>query len=476
MFDVAVIGGGVVGTLVARELAKYELTVVLLERENDVAVGATRANSGIVHAGFDAPNGSLMAAMNVRGAALMPALTRELQVPYRNNGTLVVAFNDEELAVARELLARGERNGVERLEVIDSERLHALEPHITAEAVGALYAPTAGIVCPYGLAIAAMGNAMQNGAELIRNFEVRAIEDAGSHFAVSADGQTVEARYLVNAAGLYSDEVAAMAGDRSFAVHPRRGEYLLLDSEFGAYVGHTVFQMPTKMGKSILVTPTVDGNLLVGPTAVDIEDKEDRRVTTEGLAAVTAKARRVLPDIPLSGVITSFTGLRARGDRHDFIIAPSPVQPRLLHLAGIASPGLASSPAIAERARELLGTMGLTLKPKADFDPHYENIPRLRSMSSEERARLIAQDSRFARIVCRCEEISEGEIVAAIRRQPGALDCDGVKRRVRAGMGRCQGGFCLPTVAEILSRELGIPLTAVTKNGEGSELLTGRTK
>lgn len=476
MYDIAIIGAGVVGSLIARELAKYTPSVIVLEAQPDVATGASKANSGIVHAGYDAEPGSLKALLNPAGSRLMERTAIELGVPYRRNGSLVLAFNDDELATIKRLKERGEGNGVEGLSIIDGKTLREREPHLSQEAKGALCADTGAIVCPYELTVAAIGNAIDNGVILRRDFSVAAVEVLADHYRILAADDTVSARFVVNAAGLYSDQIAGLFGDHHIHITPRRGEYLLFDREVGHLVDHTIFQVPSMFGKGVLITPTVDGNLMVGPTAEDIEDKEDTRITEEGLARIIERGRRSLPSLPLGAIITSFAGLRAVSHNDDFVIEPSGCQPRVLHVAGIASPGLASSPAIARYAVEQLGKMGLPLKRRDDFDPIYRHTPRLKRLSERERAAYIAQNPRYGKIVCRCEEISEGEIVDAIRREPGAVDCDGIKRRVRCGMGRCQGGFCLPTVAEILSRERQIPLTAVTKCGVGSELLTGRTK
>ena len=474
MYDAAIIGGGVVGGLLARELSRYRLSVVILEKEQDVAMGASKANSGIVHAGFDAKPNTKKALLNVRGCAMMPRVAEELGVPYRNNGSLVVAQDEDSLAAVQELYQRGIANGVPNLTVLDEAGLKALAPAVKGSA--ALYAPSAGIVCPYSLAIAAIGNAMDNGAELRRGFAVERIEAVENGYRLSAAEERVEARYVVNAAGAHADDVARLVGDDYFTITPRAGEYLLLDKAAGCVVEQTVFGAPSKMGKGILVSPTTHGNLLLGPTAADVEDKENKSTTYDGLQQVVTGAGRMVDGIPLNKVITSFCGLRSTPDRYDFIIEPSHTVPRFLHLAGIESPGLTASPAIAEYAVGLLGEMGLPLEKKADFNPIRKPMDSFRRLSDKEKNEVIRRDSRYGRVVCRCEQVTEGEIVEAIRRHPGATDTDGVKRRTRGGMGRCQGGFCQPVVAEILARELGVPLTAVTKSGGASRLLADRAK
>ncbi len=474
LYDIAIIGAGITGSMIARELAKYNLSVIVLEKENDVAMGSSKANSGIVHAGYDAKPGTLKAQMNVLGCKMMPKVASELGVPYRKNGSLVVAFCEEEMASVQELYKRGIINGVENLHVLGQSRLRSLEPNISPNAVGALYAPDAGIVCPYSLTIAAIGNAMDNGVELKRDFQVTGLYDRSTHFEIVSPRESVEASLVINAAGLYADAIASFVGDDFFSIHPRRGEYFLFDTSIGDVVNTTVFQAPTAMGKGILVTPTTHGNLMIGPTAEDIEDKEDKKTTAPGLNKVLRDAAKSVPDLPSGGIITAFTGLRAVGSSGDFIICQSQNHPRLIHVAAIESPGLASSPAIAAYVESMLQQMGVLTHKRHDYNPYRSPIPCLREMSDDDRASLIAHDPAYGRIVCRCEEISEGEIRDAIRRNPGALDSDGVKRRTRSGMGRCQGGFCLPLVTELLSKELGIPMEQVTKKGPGSEILSYR--
>ena len=460
MFDVAVIGAGVVGGMIARELTRYSISVCILEKQSDVAMGASKANSGIVHAGFDAKEGSLKAILNVRGAEKMPQVAKELGVHYKNNGSLVVGFTDGDMQAIEALYLRGQKNSVRDLQILSGDEARALEPKLSKEIIGALYAPTGGIICPYMLTVAAVGNAMDNGAVLKTDFEVTSITYADGVYRISSPSETVEATYVINAAGVYSDAVADMAGCGGFTVTPRKGEYLLLDRSAGETVKHTIFRVPTKMGKGILVSPTVDGNLLLGPTSADIEDKTNTETTKEGIDQILAGATACVSDIPLRKVITSFTGLRAVGDTGDFIIEVA--NWHFLNVAGIESPGLSSAPAIADYVIELLRDDGLTLLPNPNFSPT-RKIYR-------------AAEAKYHRIICRCETVSEGEILTAIHTNPGARDVDGVKRRTRSGMGLCQGGFCMPFVAEILARELQIPLTEVTKCGGNSKILVGKVK
>lgn len=480
MYKIAIIGGGVVGGLIARAMSKYQGSLVILEKESDVAMGQSKANSGIVHAGYDPEPGTLKAILNVRGSKMMEEVCRELDVKYRKNGTLVVGFNDEDMKRLEQLLERGLQNGVEDLELIDGSSVRKMEKNLSERIVGALYAPTGAVVCPYELTIHSIGNAMDNGAELMTEFEVVGIErkedsELDTYYEItSADGRIIEARYVVNCAGIHSDEIARMVGGREFSITPRRGQYLLLDKEAGDMVSATVFRTPTKMGKGVLATKTVDGNILLGPTSEDIEDKENKAVTAEGLSSVIAREAEFFDFLPMDKVITQFTGLRAHGNTGDFVIE-SP-QPGVINCAGIESPGLSASPAIAEMVEKMLIEAGAAGELKADYEPEVRGIIRFKDMTADEKNSLIEENPSYGRVVCRCEEITEGEILEAIRRNPPARDIDGVKRRTRAGMGRCQGGFCMPSVAEILSDELGLPFEQVTKSGKGSEITFERTK
>lgn len=474
MFDIAVIGAGVVGGMIARTLSAYDLKICILEKKNDVATGASCANSAIVHAGFDAKEGSLKAKLNVRGSEMMSKVCEELGVKYKNNGSLVIGFNDEDKAELENLYNRGVANGVKGLELVNAERLRELEPNISQNAVAALWAPTGSIVCPYELTIAAVGNAMDNGAELRLNSEVTAITDKGDYYTVDTVSGSIDAKYVINAAGVYSDAIAKMVGDDSFTVHPRRGEYVLLDKESGGLVKHTIFRTPSKMGKGILVSPTVDGNLLTGPTSVDMEDKDDKSTTADGLGLVMKQAGENVEGIRFNQTITSFCGLRAVGSTGDFII--NTPKARFVNVAGIESPGLSSAPAIAEYVLELLTACGMQAQKKADFDPIRPAYHAFREMSIEEKNEVIRRDPAYGKIICRCETVTEGEILAAIRTNPKPTDLDGVKRRTRAQMGRCQGGFCSPYIVEMLAKEHNIPYEAVTKCGGKSRVNVGRTK
>lgn len=474
MYDVAIIGTGVIGALTARKLAGYDLKICLIEKENDVAMGATRANSAIVHAGFDAKPDSLKAKLNVRGSEMMERITKELGVKYKRNGSIVVGFNNEDRYILEELLKRGKKNGVKGLEIVEDDRLRTLEPNLSEDVICALYAPMGAIVCPYELTIAAVGNAMDNGTDLKRNFEVTQIKKESNCYVISSATETVRAKFVINAAGIYSDRIANMIGDNSFSVHPRMGEYILLDKKCGSVVSHTIFRTPTKMGKGILITPTVDGNILLGPTSVDGTDKENNKTTADGFAKIMQEAAKSIKKVPFGKTITSFCGLRAAGDTGDFIIN-SP-QDGFINAAGIESPGLSASPAIAEYVTEMLSKQGLPLTEKTDYNPIRKPAHYFRELSAEEKNKMIKKDKSYGRVICRCETVTEGEILEAIHQNPGARDLDGIKRRTRAQMGRCQGGFCMPHITEILARELNISCENVTKCGGSSGVITGKTK
>jgi len=475
-YDVIIVGAGVTGSLTARLLTLAGAHVLLAERNSDVASGTTKANSAIVHAGFDAEFGTMKASMNVSGCNKMPALAKELDVQYDNNGSLVCAFGADDEAALRILYDRGLANGVKKLEIIGQDQLRELEPYISPEATAALWAPTAGIICPWELAIAACEVAEVNGARIERCFRVDSINrNENNTIAVGGVYQNgsravFEADYVVNAAGLYADKVAKCAGDDlPFEIIPRRGEYLLLDREFGSQAKHTLFSVPSERGKGILVSPTVHGNLILGPNAVKV-DKEDLATTNDGIAEIKKGAIRLIPSVNLRGTITSFSGIRPTPSSKDFYIKPSEKLPGLVHAAGIDSPGLAASPAIAEYIAKLLGDMGLKTEALQNPLTRPEFI-RFNELSDSDKAKIIAGNSAYGKIVCRCETITEGEIVDAILRPVGARDLDAVKRRVRAGMGRCQGGFCSPRVTELLARELGLEMEDITKRGDGSKLV-----
>lgn len=475
MVDVAIIGAGVIGGMLARELTKYKLSVCLLEKENDVACGASKANSGIVHGGYDPVPGTLKAKLNTVGVEKLFQTAQQLNVPILRNGSLVCAFSKEENAEVKALYERGLQNGIEGLFVLSGEEARSLEPNLSKEVTGALHVTNAGIVCPYELTIAAVGNAMDNGAALRTGYKVQAIVKAKEGFRIcSEDGRQITARYLVNCAGCHADKIADLLGDKFFEITPRAGEYMLLDKTVGKTVSHTVFQVPSKAGKGILVTPTVDGNLLVGPTATAVETAENTETTLNGLATVTKLAQKSVPAVDFRKVITSFSGVRASEINGDFIIKASQKVQNLVHVAAIDSPGLTASVAIAEYTVNILKELGLPLEENPNFNGNRKDPHFFKKMSDQEKHDYILEHPAYGRIICRCETVSEGEILAAMQQNPPACDLDGVKRRTRSGMGRCQGGFCAPYVASLLAEKNQVSVENITKKGQDSALVTGK--
>ena len=475
MYDVIVIGAGVSGCAIARELSRYDWKVAVLERASDVCEGTSKANSGIAHAGFDAKPGTMKARLNVEGSRLMEPLSKELDFPYKRNGSLVLCFDEKDIPDLQKLYDQGKANGVEGLEILGREQLKTVEPNISDGVVAALHAPSGAIVCPFGLTIALAENAAVNGVEFHLNTEVQNIEKTEFGYRVSTGQGTFDAKAVVNAAGVYADRFHNMVSARKIHIIPRKGEYCLMDKKVGGYVSHTVFQLPTIYGKGVLVTPTVHGNLLVGPTAVDVEDPESVNTTQAGMEDVLKRAALSVNGLPTRQIITSFAGLRAHEEGNDFVIGQAEDAPGFFDAAGIESPGLTCAPAIGKYLTELVLEY-LPAAKKTDFIANRKGIPSMELASSEERKRLIAENPLYANVVCRCELVTEGEILEAIHRPLGATTLDGVKRRTRAGMGRCQAGFCSPKTVEILARELGKDVGEICKNGDASGFLTGYDK
>ena len=466
-FDVIVIGGGVVGTAVLRSLSAYKAKVLLLEKSSDVATGASRANSGIVHAGYDAESGTKKAYFNVKGAAMFPALTAALHVPYKMVGSLVAA-KEGGLPALEELKERGIKNGV-KVEILSREEIVKLEPNISPEIAYALYAPEAGVVSPYKLTIAQADHAVVNGAEIRLEEKVTYLAKAEGGFEIRTEKGEYFASYVVNAAGAGACEVNALIGERTPEETHAVGDYYILDSKEAGVVNTVVFPLPDEKGKGILVAPTADGNVILGPTSrkVPHDKAEENEVTRDGLALVRAGVSRLIPKVNLRSVIRVYAGTRTAIGK-DFIIEESSLCPRYFMLLGICSPGLTSAPAIGEYvAEQAAASLGLSKKEAMKpLPPRF----RLTESTEEEIREKVNADSAFGRIVCRCEKVTEGEILAAIRSPLPARTVDAVKRRVRAGMGRCQGGFCRPRVMEILSREYGLPLSEIRMGEKGSEI------
>ena len=474
LLDIIIIGAGVSGCAIARELSRFHAKILVLEKEEDVCCGTSKANSAIVHGGFDAETGTLMARLNVRGSNLMEQLSRDLDFHYDRCGSLVLCMAEEDRPKLRKLYEKGVANGVKELRIIGREALLRMEPNVSDEAVAALWAPSGAIVCPFGLNLALAENAAANGAAFVFNAEVQGLEKVEGGWLVHTSQGDYLSRVVINATGVHAGEIHNMVSPEKMTIINRRGDYYLLDKT-AKCVTHTIFTLPNRMGKGVLVSPTVHGNTIVGPTAIDIPDPENTATTAAGLAQAGQKASYMIKNLPLRQVITSFAGLRAHHPDHDFIIEEVEGAPGFVDVAGIESPGLSASPAIGEYTAELVRDL-LKLTEKDDFIATRKGILNPAELSLEQRNALIQENPAYGQIICRCESISEGEILDAIHRPLGARSLDGVKRRVRAGMGRCQGGFCAPRVMEILARELGIDPMEVTKAGPGSELLVGVTK
>lgn len=473
MYDVLIIGAGVTGAAIAMELSKYRLKIGILEQHNDVAMETTKANSGIIHAGYDPKPNTLKAKLNVRGANLYRELAPKLGFHYQQIGSLVVGSTPEDLEIIQELYRRGLENGVEGLAVLDREQLHGLEPELRPELCCALYAPTAAIVAPWEACLAFAQTAVHNGAQLHLNSRVTAIEG----HRVTASGKDYEAKFIVNCAGVHADEIFRMTrpGEaEDFSVYPVKGQYYLLDKSQGSLVHRVIFRTPGPLGKGVLVSPTVHGNLIVGPDATAGEEKQDYAVAADNLAAIKKSAMLTTDRIDFRENIRNFAGLRAKvAGREDFCIGPSRTAPYFINFAGIQSPGLSCAPAFGELAAQLLADAGLTLTPKEHFE-YLPLAPFFKELTPEQINEKIKEDPQYGRVICRCETVTEGEIVAAIHQTIGATTVDGVKRRTNAGMGRCQGGFCGPKIVEILSRELGCLPEEICQDRSGSHIVMAR--
>lgn len=475
MYDIAIIGAGVTGCSVARELSRYKAKICVIEKEEDVCCGTSKSNSAIIHAGFDAAAGSLMAKLNVIGNRMMGDLANELDIPFKRNGSIVVCLYEEDRPKLQKLYENGITNGVENLRIIEKEELQKIEPNISPNAIAALYAPTSGIICPFALTIALAENANTNGAEFKFDTKVTELHRAKDCWILETPNGTIETKYVVNAAGVYSDVFHNMVSKKKIHITPRRGDYCLLDKNTGNYAVQTIFPLPDKFGKGVLISPTIHGNTIVGPTAIDIEDKEGTNTTAAGINDLISKAGSTVKHLPIRQVITSFAGLRAHEDHHEFIIGEVEDAPKFIDCAGIESPGLSSSPAIGKMVGNLLKEK-MSLESNPDFNGKRKGVLDPKMLSKEDRAKLIRENPAYGNIICRCEGISEGEILDAIHRPLGAKSLDGIKRRTRAGMGRCQAGFCTPRTMEILARELGVKQDKLTKRGGESNLIIGKTK
>ena len=475
MKDIVIIGAGVSGTCIARELSRYVADICVLEKGDDVASGTSKANSGVIHSGFDAKPGTLMAELNVEGNKLMWERAKELNFPVKQNGALVVCTDPDERYHLDVLLDQAHKNGVPGVKILERDEVLKMEPNLTDKTVAALYAPTGGVISPFGLAIAMGENANVNGVDFQFETEVTNIYPIEGGYHLDTNKGPIETKAVINAAGVYADVFHNMVSEKKIHITPRRGDYCLLDKTAGGHVKRTIFALPNEFGKGILVSPTAHGNLLLGLTAIDIEEKEGTNTTREGLDQVLTKAGQNVKNIPMRQVITSFAGLRAHEDGHEFIIEELEDAKGFIDCAGIESPGLTSSPAIGEMVAGILKEK-LHLEEKENFIATRKGILDPNTLSKEERVKLIKEKPAYGNIICRCEMITEGEIIDAIHRPLGAKSLDGVKRRTRAGMGRCQAGFCSPRTMEILARELEIPMSEITKSGGKSRIIVGVNK
>jgi glycerol-3-phosphate dehydrogenase len=470
---ILIIGAGITGTAIARELSKYDVKVALIEKEADIAFGGpTKANTAIIHAGYDDEPGTMAARLCIRGNMLWTRLSSELSIPFDRTSSLVIALNDEEAPILEELMERGRANGVQNLKIVKGGELFEMEPNLSSRAVAGLCAPTAGIICPYEAAIALAENARMNGVSiLLETIATGVTVRDGEIRAVQTNRGAIHARYVINAAGLFADEVSAMAGIDEFKMTPGKGEYVIYDKDLDGLVSHVLFPIPTPVSKGIVVTPTVDGNIIAGPTAHDTDNKRDTATTSAGLQEVLKGAYKLVPKLSAryDAIISGFAGLRPQSSTGGFIIKSYGDPSGFINVAGIKSPGLTSAPAIAEMVLDTLKAEGLDLRERSDFRPFREPIVHPLRPPFSNTEELIADDRCYGHVVCRCEHVTESEILEAIRR--GAETLDGIKYRTRAGMGRCQGGFCTPHVIRILARELGTPIEEITKKGGNSRIL-----
>lgn len=483
MFDIAIIGAGITGSAIARNLSRYNLKTVVLEKGVEVCQGTTKANSAIVHGGFDAYEGSLKAKLNVLGNSLYPSLCKDLNVEFKQNGSLVLAFDDKDLSHIKELYERGLKNGASGLEIIDGNKVKEIEPNVSENVVGALLCKSSGIVCPFNLNVALMENAIDNGVKLNLQSEVidikKVTSDNEEYFEIKTVKGFIKSKYVINASGLYSDKINNLIGGDEFYIIPRKGEYKILDKVEGNKAVHTLFTCPTEKGKGILVTKTVHGNLLVGPNSEQV-NLEDITTTKSGLREIMDKALKSVQNIDFSKTITSFAGIRATPNTGDFMIFESEKSKGFINVAGIESPGLASAPGVAVYVegilKDIIARDNKSLELNTNFNPiRIKNKP-FSQMTNDERISAALKNPKHKTIICRCENVTEGEIIDAINRPCGARTVDGVKRRVRPGMGRCQGGFCGPKVVEIIARELNISVEDVLKDYEGSNMVVGKIK
>jgi len=476
MYDIVIIGAGVSGTFIARELSRFQLKVLLLDRQNDVANETTMANSAIIHAGYDAKAGLLKGKFNAQGNAMYDQICDELDVPFKRCGSLVIGFDKSDLETIQELFANGLKNNVPGMRILSYEEIHEMEPNINEKVFCALYAPTAGIISPWELAIALAENAIENGVELRLETTVKGIKRKNGLYQITTNQEEIDTKYVINCAGVYTDEINNMISEPYFQIHPRKGHYFVLDKDAGSLVNHVIFQCPTKKGKGVLITPTVHGNVLIGPDSEYVDDKESLSTNSNQLEYIKEAGLLTFPSLPFNKIIRSFAGLRATSNTGDFIIEEAKGAKGFINVAGFDSPGLSSIPAVAKYVVELMdGIMGGFI-PKVDFNPRRKKVIRFNELSEVEKEQVIKENPSYGKIICRCELVTEAEIVDAIHRKAGALSVKGVKKRTRPGTGRCQGGFCGPRVVEILARELGKNMKDIPYDSTDAYILTRETK
>ncbi|MBB6481560.1 NAD(P)/FAD-dependent oxidoreductase [Spirochaeta isovalerica] len=470
LFDVTIIGAGVIGSAIARKLSSYDLKIALVEKECDVSFGVSKANSGIIHGGFHHDSTTLKSRLEVKGNLMFDQLKEELHFPFHRCGILVAAFNNDEMRTVEKLYQNGVNNKAIGIELCNHERILNLEPKLNRDVVGGLYAPGGGIIEPYRFVFSLVESAKKNGVELLTDFKVTGRVETDDRYRLeSADGRSIESKWVVNAAGLYSDEISRIFEAEDFTITPRKGEEFLLDRNASAFTSKVIFPAPSHVSKGMLVIPTAEGTTMVGPTAQMVDDKQDASTSKANFQAIFSSARRLVPAVSERDIITSFTGLRPTIEGDDFYIEASSIKPRFVQVAGIQSPGLTAAPAIADHVKDILKVEGLSLSEKPGYDPYIEDVPRFRNSSKEELDALIAENPAYGEVICRCENISEAEIVAAVRQGHDTLD--GVKFYTRAMMGRCQGGFCTHKIMKIISRETGMSMDELTKRGGGSWLV-----
>jgi glycerol-3-phosphate dehydrogenase len=472
--DVAVIGAGITGLSIARELSRYRLKIAVIDREEDVCCGTSKANSGIIHTGIHVSKDSVKGSLALQGNIMFDELSRDLSLPFQRTGELIVAMNEEECAQLEGMMKKGRENDVPGLRLMGGGDARMMEPNLSTGVVGALYAPTAGVIAPFEMSFALAENARENGVEFYLDADIVDCDLlSDSRFCLHTVSRKFIAPFVINAAGVNADRIAAMIDDPSVEIFVRKGEEYILDRQTAGLVRRIIFPVPQPRTKGILIIPTIGGPIMIGPTAEEVDDREDLSTTIEGLHRILSSARKIVPHIVKDQIIASFCGLRACARGDDFILRKAHLS-GFVHAAGIQSPGLTAAPALARQVTSLLVEMGLPLRSADRFNPNRTPFVHFCDLDQNAAVEKIAEDPAYGHVVCRCELVTEAEIVEAVRR--GANNLSGIKLRTRAGMGRCQGSFCTYRVVEILSRALGIPYTGISLKGRGSEVLIAETR